>query len=151
MSGREDVDLSNGCVKVTGKGDKERVVYFGKRTTRAIWKYIVPRLTGDDEEHADEYLFAVGEQEGNPRKMRRRILTNMLQRLGDRAGVPNTYTHRFRHTFAINYLRNDGDLLTLQALLGHSDLTMVRRYARIAQMDCKRVHKKAGPVDNWKL
>ena len=53
--------------------------------------------------------------------------------------------------YAITYLRNGGDVLTLQALLGHADLKMVKRYAQVAAADCERVHQAASPVDNWKL
>lgn len=140
-----DVNLSGNSIKVLGKGYKERIVYFGKRTSKALWKYIVPRLDGDKE----SFLFVVGG--GDPRQMNRSVLNKLLRRIGERAGVTNVYPHRFRHSFAITYLRNGGDVFTLQELLGHSDLKMVQHYAHIAQTDCESAHKKASPVDNWKL
>jgi integrase/recombinase XerD len=98
----------------------------------------------------DYYLFLIN-SEDDPGQMARSHLRLLLKRIGGRASVPNVFPHRFRHTFAITYMRNQGDLLTLQALLGHSDLEMVKRYARIAQTDCENTHRRAGPVDNWKL
>jgi site-specific recombinase XerD len=63
--------------------------------------------------------------------------------------VKKVHPHKFRHTLTINYLRNGGDLLTLQALLGRSSPDMVKRYARVAQTDLKEAHRTASPVANW--
>lgn len=141
----DDIDLAANKIRIIGKGDKERFVYFGKRTAKAIWRHITPRLTAEE-----RHLLTVGPAH-DPRPLTRFVLRQILVRIGERAGVPNVYPHRFRHTFAITYLRNGGDLFTLQEILGHSDLDMVRRYARIAQTDCARAHQKASPVDNWRL
>ena len=76
-------------------------------------------------------------------------LRSLLLRLGNRAGVKNPHPHKFRHTFAINYLLNGGDVYTLQRILGHADLAMTQRYLNIAQADIQGVHKKASPIGNW--
>jgi integrase/recombinase XerD len=143
----KDVNLNNHSVKVVGKGNKERIVFFGKRTSKALWKHLMLRLNA---EQPEDYLFPV-DYPRDPRKMRRGILMHLLKRIGERAGVRGVHPHRYRHTFAITYLRNGGDVLTLQALLGHADLKMVKRYAQVAASDCARVHQAASPVDNWKL
>ena len=142
-----DLNLNANSIKVLGKGQKERLVYFGKRTSKALWKLLTPRLK---EAKPDDYVFTVG-PEDDQRPMTRDVLRRLLVRMGERAGVANVYPHRFRHTFAITYLRNGSDLFTLQELLGHSDMAMVKRYAHIAQTDCAVAHQKASPVDNWRL
>ena len=70
---------------------------------------------------------------------------------GARANVAGAGAHRFRHTFAINFLRNGGNLLALQDILGHSTLTMVRRYARLAEVDIAAAQRGASPADRWRL
>ena len=75
----------------------------------------------------------------------------LVRRLGKRADIAKVFPHKFRHTFATTYLRSGGDIYTLQALLGHSSLDMVRHYVRIAELDIENAHRKASPVDNWRL
>lgn len=55
----------------------------------------------------------------------------------------------FRHTFAIMFLRNNGNMFALQTLLGHTDLTMTKRYVKLAQSDIENQHGKATPVNNF--
>jgi integrase/recombinase XerD len=146
-----DLNMSTNSIRVRGKGPgrdaKERLVYIGKRTAQAIWKFLVPRLNDLRDE---DPIFVVGPKD-DLRPLSRCHLLKLMKRLGERAGVKKVHPHRFRHTFAINYLRNGGGEFTLCALLGHTDLEMTRRYARIAQVDTANGHRKAGPVDNWKL
>ncbi len=126
------------------KGRKGRVVYLGKAARRALWRYLAER---DDHMDADAPLF-LGHLS---RRLRRDTLRQLLRDLGRRASVKNCHPHRFRHTFAVTYLRSGGDVFTLQAILGHSTLERVQHYARLAQLDVEKAHRKASPADNWHL
>jgi integrase/recombinase XerD len=78
-------------------------------------------------------------------------IRQVLTELGEKAGVDNCHPHRLRHTFAVEYLRNGGDVFTLQMILGHASLEMVRTYAKLAAMDLKNAHQRASPADKWRL
>ena len=85
------------------------------------------------------------------RSLSRYGLGRLIGRLGQRSGVRDAYPHRFRHTFAINFLRNGGNIYVLQEILGHSTLEMVRRYVKLAERDLASGHQLASPVANWNL
>ena len=126
------------------KGRKGRVVFLGKTARKAIWRYLVSREDGEDPQ-APIFLGKYGHP------LNRDTLRQVINSLGKKAGVKKTHPHRFRHTFAITYLRSGGDLFTLQALLGHSSLDMVQYYAHVAEVDIADAHKRASPADNWRL
>jgi len=139
-------DLRNSRITVMGKGSKERDLPLGPSTTKALWRYItvIRDLT---EATTDDRVFL---GRGN-RPMTRHALQKLLLRLGARAEVPDCHPHRFRHTFAITYLRNGGNTLALQACMGHETMEMVAIYATIAQADIENGHKLASPIENWRL
>jgi len=138
-----DIDLATGRIMVhKGKGGKGRIVYLGKMARRAVWKYLAGRKPSPDEP-----LFLT--REG--RALTPDRLVKLFANLGDRAGVANLHPHRLRHTFATEFLRNGGNLLGLQRLLGHSSLEMVRRYASIAEADLAKAHETGSPADRWRL
>ncbi len=145
-----DIDMKTGEVTVRhgkeggAKGNKGRTGYIGKGTRRTLWRYLVER---DDEDNDQLPLFAT--MRGG--RLNRDSLRLLFRRLGKQCEIKKCHPHRFRHTFAINYLRSQGDVLTLQALLGHTSLEMVKRYARIAKIDLQQSHGRASPVDNWGL
>ena len=145
-----DVDMKTGRTQIqpgeAGKatGGKGRVVYMGKSARRFLWRYLADREDGEDLEAP---LFLGKFQ----RPFTRDALRQVIKGLGDKAGIRTCHPHRFRHTFAITYLRSGGDIFTLKSLLGHGSLDMVEHYARIADVDVEQAHRKASPADNWRL
>jgi site-specific recombinase XerD len=136
-------DLRNRRIFVMGKGSKERTIPFSPRTGQIIWKYLTQRK----EDSFGDLLFTT--REG--RQLTRSRLLRIITTIGKRAGVMKTNVHRFRHTFAVNYLRNGGDAYSLQMMLGHSTLEMVKTYLALAQADLDANHLQASPVSNWRL
>jgi integrase/recombinase XerD len=126
------------------KGRKGRFVYLGKTARKSVWRYLASREDGEDAD-APMFLGKFG------RPMTKDTLRQVISALGEKAGIKGVHPHRFRHTFAITYLRSGGDLFTLQSMLGHSSLDMVQYYARIAEIDVEQAHHRASPADNWRL
>ena len=141
----KDVDIKGGWVRVReGKGWKERKVPIGGAVRRALWQYskMRPQPMGGNKRY---FLTEDGWQLPTER------VRKMLIHYGHKAEVENVHPHRFRHSFALHFLRNGGDALTLRMLLGHTTLQMVSRYVQLAAIDLKAVHAKASPADHLRL
>lgn len=149
-----DFDRKTGRIAVHhGKGDKGRNVYPGQAARSALWRYLQERSaarradSGDATLHPHEPLFATNTNQ----HMARDNLLHTIQRIAQRAGVQHANVHKFRHTFAISFLRNGGNIYALQDLLGHSDLETVRTYLKIADRDLRAAMAAASPADAWRL
>jgi site-specific recombinase XerD len=135
------VNLASGSVFVHhGKGKKDRVSFMGAQTRRALARYL--RHRGVLPDSAPLFEMRLGN------RMTCSGLSQMLERLAERAGVPVRRPHSFRRAFTINMLREGADLLSLQRLLGHYDLSLLQRYAKQTEGDLQAVHKGKSPVDH---
>lgn len=75
----------------------------------------------------------------------------LFRRLAKKSGVRRLHVHLCRHTFATNYLINGGDVFSLQQILGHSTLEMVRHYVTLASSQVTVQHRKFSPMDRLEL
>ena len=141
-----DVHMDRGYIKVMGKGARERMVPIGSEVQKAIAEYV--REFRPQPSNAYEGNLFLSD-EGRP------ITVNgvqlMIKRLGRRCRIPRLHCHLLRHTFATNYLINGGDLFTLQSILGHSSLEMVRRYVSLASGFVAVQHRRFSPMDAMNL
>ena len=143
-----DVDLSGRRVRVLGKGNKERSVFFGASTTKALWAYLREKKNRTD----DTPLFLSDRGGKAGEAMTRSGVLQLVGRLGEAAELDATRCspHTFRHTFAVEFLRNGGNLFSLQQLLGHTGLKQTQRYIALASADLEKQHRAYSPVDRLK-
>ncbi len=131
-----DVNWSQRLAKLFGKGAKERYVPFSAPTMKAVQRFIHKSRRG-----LTDRLFE--SEEGRP--LTPSGLYQALARRGKLAGV-EVNPHKFRHTFAISYLRNGASVFALQKTLGHTTLDMTLRYSALMTDDLVSEHMEHSPV-----
>ena len=139
-----DINFDREIIKVMGKGAKERVVRIGKTTQKAVLRYLLIRQ--------DNHSCLWVTEERKPLTVSGVQIA--VKKLCHRAEITDAKCgpHTFRHSFAINFLRNGGGEFALQLMLGHASLYMTRRYvSTLGAEDSFKAHQKASPVDNMKL
>jgi site-specific recombinase XerD len=144
----QDANLKERSLRVFGKGRKERIVPIGATLQRALIKYVSQCRSDTAAQSSDNLFLSAG---GNP--LTANSVEAIITKYGIKAGIEGVRCspHTFRHTFAITYLRNGGDVFTLQRILGHETLDMVRNYVNVAQNDVEQAHLRCSPADNMRL
>lgn len=137
---RVDTDL--GMLRCLGKGNKERLVPFGRCAAKAVDAYlreVRPRYTDDP---AQRTLFLTAR--GGP--VSRKTVWAMIRRRASGAGITDRVTpHTLRHSFATHLLANGADLRVIQELLGHADISTTQIYTHVDRGRLREVHRRFHP------
>lgn len=136
----QDLNFEGGFLRVTGKGDKERVVPMNHRAADKIKQYVLelrPRLL---KQRQSPYLFLTGR--GAP--MTRQRFWQSLKEFGTAAGVKLS-PHTLRHSFATHLLDGGADLRSVQKMLGHADIATTQIYTKVSSDRIKKAYLDHHP------
>lgn len=138
-----DLYFDEGFIKVTGKGDKQRLVPIGFSTEKYINIYRKEiRVHQNIDPKAKDTLFL--NQHG--RQLTRAMIFTIVKRLAEIAGIRKTISpHTFRHSFATHLLENGADLRAIQQMLGHESITTTEIYTHIDRKHLTEVINKFHP------
>ncbi len=140
----DDIDYEQNLFKVMGKGQRECFIPFGRRVAKALMKYQMkhrPEPIGTD----NFWL----RHDGRP--LLAKQIEKLISAYGKKAGLKRCYAHKLRHTSSVIYLRNGGDVFSLQKKLGHRSLVMPRHYSNLADSDVRAQHLRYGVADRLKI
>jgi integrase/recombinase XerD len=137
-----DIDLSQGFVRVVGKGGKERFVPIGESVKVVLHRYLMRRMTVTN---AGDWLFITT----LATRLTKRQAHMRLSLWAKKAGIEGVRVspHSLRFTFVRKWLQSGGDSIVSQRILGHQTTQMTSYYARLFATDLKDAHKRHSPID----
>jgi integrase/recombinase XerD len=138
----QQINLRQGCLRITGKGDKERLVPFGEQALDWLEQYLSTARISILGNRQSNYLFVTT----RGMNMTRQGFWHIIKRYAKQAGIISHLSpHTLRHAFATHLLNHGADLRVVQMLLGHADLSTTQIYTHIAQQRLKELHSKFHP------
>lgn len=137
---RDKIHIAEGYAIVNGKGNKERFVPLGLNSKRALLRYcaIVPNKEKETPLFVKDTLIPIKES----------TVKQLFRRLKVQADIPRLHPHLLRHSFATRYLENGGDIYSLQLILGHTSLEMVKKYVHLIPSKTVVNFAVLSPLDN---
>lgn len=136
-----DIQWDRRLLKINGKGDKDRVVYFDLRCDIWLKKYLETRNDNQEPLFVTERRYKAND--GQPRRMSTDQIRWILKRIAKRAGITKSiYPHNLRHSFAMNMLENGAPMEAIQEFLGHDDVKYTEVYAQLTTDMKKGIYDK---------
>jgi integrase/recombinase XerD len=142
-----DLDITTGEIKIRAATAKDREVrrtVLGLKARREVQRYFQGYRHDQDQRPGAPFFLT-----RNETAIDYRTLHRMIQQAGQKAGIPDLHPHRLRHTFTRACIIGGMDLFTVQRLLGHSDLTMTRKYFEQHDADVTREKLLKSPLDHY--
>ncbi len=137
----DDLDLEGGCVRIFGKGRKERLAPIGEYARTAINNYLEKRIAKfPDVRHNELFLNRLGG--ALTRRSMSRIVWKYTQMLGT---VDPFSPHKLRHSFATHLLDRGADIMAIKEMLGHTSLSSTQIYSSVTLKRLKKAYKNAHP------
>ena len=135
-----DLDLADRTVRVTGKGNKVRILPIGRKACEALQAWLKDRAAMTQ---AEEKAVFVGR---NGRRLGARTVQKRVAAWARRQGLPvHVHPHLFRHSFASHLLESSQDLRGVQELLGHADIATTQVYTHLDFQHLARIYDQAHP------
>jgi integrase/recombinase XerC len=139
----QDIDLAEGTVQVTGKGNKQRIIPFGRAAKEALKSYLACRdELVSSQKQSDAILFlTIRGKQLNPKGVN--LLVNTY--IGKVSEIQKKSPHVLRHTFATHMLNRGADLRAVKDFLGHESLSTTQMYTHVGVERLKKVYSQAHP------
>lgn len=138
----KDIDYEGGYCRVTGKGNKERVVPIGKVACQYLESYIKGVRLSFRNSNKSEYVFL--SQKGN--RIGEVALKDLIDKYAGMAGIEKHITpHTFRRSAATGMIRNNANAMLVRDMLGHDSMEAINQYIDLTIVDLKKAHKQTHP------
>jgi len=138
-----NIDFENRIIKIIGKGNKERIVFFTKETLKFLNLYINDIFKKFNIK--TNYLFS----KKNGIVLSRIEVYNIIVKCCENAGITKHVTpHVIRHSFATNMIQNDADIISVKTILGHSNVSTTQIYTHLNKKDLKRKYDELMERDD---
>ncbi len=135
-----DVDMRDATVRVTGKGNKDRIVPVGRKALQALEKWQLSRGQIADAEESALFVSQRG------RRISARAVQARVKHWAKQQGIDaNVYPHLFRHSFATHLLESSHDLRGVQELLGHANISTTQVYTHLDFQHLAQIYDQTHP------
>ena len=136
------LNINDGVLRVTGKGNKDRLVPLGEEAVEWLRRYLADARPSLLEKNLSDAVFVTARGDG----MTRQAFWYLIKRRARAAGIERPLSpHTLRHAFATHLLNHGADLRVVQMLLGHSDISTTQIYTHVARERLKQLHAAHHP------
>ena len=134
-----DVDVDAGIVTCKGKGSKQRKVPLGKSAVEWLKKYLVVRRKKENIVEQNLFVTSLG------KPLTRQTIFTLIKEYAEKVGLEDVSPHTLRHSFATHLMQRGADSRSVQAMLGHADISTTQIYTHITDTHLRKTYEKFHP------